>query len=73
VHPTVEEDGQERARALRNTGNQVGQRLSVSAVEPTKRFDRNWAAILEIADGNEVSLVHGRSCRLMPAAMADLG
>jgi len=60
VHSTVQEDSQESARALRNIGNQVGQRLNVCAVEPTERFDRNWTAILEVADGNQMSLVHVR-------------
>jgi len=73
VHPAVQEDGQVSTRALGDIRNKSGPCLGVSAVEPTERFDRNRAAILEIADGDQMSLVHGRSCLLMLAAMADYG
>jgi len=73
VHAAIEEDRQASTGAFRDAGNKARKRRGVCAIDPTQRFSRNRAAILEIANGNEVSLVHGRSCLLMPAAMADHG
>jgi hypothetical protein len=73
VHPAIEEDSEAGSGAFRNAGNKARERRSVSAVEAAKRFSRHWAAILEFANGDQVSLVHGRSCLLMPAEWSGYG
>jgi hypothetical protein len=65
MHPAIEEDRQTGAGAFRDAGNKARDRRDVCAIDPTQRFSGNRTAILEVADGDRLSLVHGRSCLLM--------